>query len=354
MRSHFPHPPLAIAPSVAPYTYVGWHVGFPVMLGLAWAPWPIGDTDPDPGRRRRTSTLAAAAIVAFGVALVALCLWEIHRLPVLIHGLDTTAMARVTAPVGLPLVMLSVLSCARGLRRRTGPERWAFVAVLVCLCDLTLTYFSHYRYSIGFYAGRTLTVAATAVVLVAMLASFRKIKATAEFNAAYDHLTGLPNRRSAYDALTALVARSSRMRTALAVVMIDLDRFKSINDTYGHAVGDMVLRAVGAAFRSSIRTSDLAARVGGEEFLVVLPDADSDAAHIVVERIRAALAATEIVDVPDLIITASYGIGVLERADGDTDALLLRADAAMYAAKHQGRDHVVLAAGCLEKAVPAA
>ena len=99
-------------------------------------------------------------------------------LPVLIQGLDTRRMTAVTAPVCLTLVLLALLLTVRGLRRNGGPERWTSVAVFVCLVDLSLTYASSQRFSVGWYAGRTLTVIAAGVVLLAMLHETTRIKAT--------------------------------------------------------------------------------------------------------------------------------------------------------------------------------
>jgi diguanylate cyclase (GGDEF)-like protein len=276
-----------------------------------------------------------ATIAAFAVSA--------HRLPVLIHGLDTTQLARVTGPVGLPLVLISLAFCARGIRGATGPERWAVVAILGCLCDLVISYRSHYRFSLGWYAGRTLGMLSAGVVLAAMLASFRRLKATAEFNAAYDHLTGLPNRRSAQDALNAMFARGRRMHTALALVAFDLDLFKRVNDEYGHAAGDAVLRAVGLTVRTAIRPSDIIARIGGEEFLVLLPDATDEDARIVAERLRTTLRALDFIG-RDISVTASFGVAHMQDTDVDAEQLLQRADRALYAAKATGRDVVVVAA----------
>jgi diguanylate cyclase (GGDEF)-like protein len=332
------HPPLAVTTSVAPYLYVGWHAGFPALLGAAWAPWSWLDRIEV---RRRGSRLAGAAAGMSGAALIAVtgCVLFARRLPVLIHGLDTTGMAKVTAPVALPLVLVSLLVCARAVRGRAGPERWSSVAILVCLCDLCLTYSSRYRYSLGWYTGRTLTVAASAVVLIAMLASFRRLKAAAEFNAAYDGLTALVNRRSAYDSTVAMIARARRTGTALSVVMFDLDRFKQINDCYGHAAGDEVLRCVASTLRATVRDGDLAARLGGEEFAVVLPDTCLQEARVVAERLRTRLRARTIPAIGSSV-TASFGIAELRPSDSSVDNLLHRADQAMYRAKAQGRDQV--------------
>ena len=330
------HPPLAATASVAPYLYIGWHVGFPVLLGAAWAPWSFLDRVE---HRRRSSMLVGAVAAMSAAALIAVagCVVYAEHLPVLIHGLDTSSMAKVTAPVALPLVIASLLVCARAVRGRVGPERWSSVAVLVCLCDLCLTYSSRYRYSLGWYTGRTLTVMASAIVLLAMLASFRRLKAAAEFHAAYDGLTGLANRRSAYDSLAAMIARSRRTRTTLAVVMFDLDRFKQINDGHGHAAGDEVLRSVAGTLRDTVRDTDICARVGGEEFVVLLPDADLSDARLVAERLR--LRSQEIAAIGSSV-TASFGLAELQPADASAESLLHRADQAMYLAKALGRDQV--------------
>ncbi|MEO7262946.1 MAG: sensor domain-containing diguanylate cyclase [Jatrophihabitantaceae bacterium] len=332
------HPPLAVTASVAPYLYIGWHAGFPALLGAAWAPWSFLEQVED---RRRSSVLIGAVATMSAAALVSVagCVLLVRRLPVLIHGLDTTSMAKVTAPVVLPLVVASLLVCVRAVRGRGGPERWSSVAILVCLCDLCLTYSSRYRYSLGWYTGRTLTVMASAVVLLAMLASFRRLKATAEFNAAYDGLTALANRRSAYDSLAAMIARARRTRTPLAVVMFDLDRFKQVNDSFGHAAGDEVLRSVASVLRDTVRDTDICARVGGEEFVVLLPDASLRDAGLVAERLRARLRAHDIAAIGSSV-TASFGVAELQPADATAENLLHRADQAMYRAKALGRDQV--------------
>jgi diguanylate cyclase (GGDEF)-like protein len=337
------HPPLAVTISMAPYMFVCWHVGFPILLGAAWGPW-FGSNAAEtvrPDRRRRLAGAAGATVVV-AVATIATFAANMHRLPVLVHGTDATQFTRVTAPIGVPLVLISLFFCVRGIRGAAGPERWAVVAIIGCLADLVISYHSHRRFTVGWYAGRTLSVLAAGVVLAAMLASFRRLKATAEFNAAYDHLTGLPNRRSAQDSLNAMFARGRRMHTALALVAFDLDFFKRINDEHGHAAGDAVLRAVGLAVRSAIRPSDVVARIGGEEFLVLLPDASDDDARVVAERLRTALGTLDFVG-PDVHVTASFGVAHMQDSDLDAEQLLQRADRALYGAKATGRDGVVVA-----------
>jgi len=159
-----------------------------------------------------------------------------------------------------------------------------------------------------------------------------------------DGLTGLRNRR-AFDALLAEeVNRAHRLGHPLALVVLDLDRFKSINDTHGHPVGDAVLATAARALESEVRTIDRVARIGGEEFAVVLMETDKAEALVVAERLVAAVREhpVGIEDGKTLVVTISAGLAVL-KAD-DTDAsLLAAADKALYAAKKEGCNRVALA-----------
>ena len=337
-------PPLATAASVAPYLYIGWHVGFPVLLALAWAPWPSRLSRSTAGPARRGELWVSTSVVAIAsAAVVAACVLFIDSWPVLIDGLDLAGMLTVTGPVAFPLVVVSLVLTWRGLRGRKGPERWAAVAVLVCLCDLVLTYGTLYRFSLGWYAGRSLTVVAAAVLLVAMLTTFRQLKSTAEYNAAFDSLTGLANRRTAHVGLGAAVARARRASTPLTVITLDLDHFKTVNDRHGHPAGDAVLAAVGAALIAGVRDGDVPARVGGEEFVVLLPDTVEASALLVAERLRTVVSELDVPGVPQKV-TASLGVAHLDPWDLDASSLLQRADEALYAAKRLGRNRVVTAA----------
>ena len=338
-----PHPPLELTPSMAPWFYVAWHAGFPILLGAAWAPWPRGWTRVStPRRRHRTSALGLAVATLVSGGTVALLVSTASHLPVLIRGLDTSRMTALTAPFALPLVSASVVSAAYGTRQRNGAERWSSIAALVCLCDLTLTYVSRYRYSAGWYAGRSLTLVASGAVLVAMLAAFRRIKAQAEHDATVDPLTGLANRRSGERALDAMAARVRRSGAPLGVVAFDVDQFKSINDRYGHEGGDRVLAAVGKFLGRALRLGDVAARVGGDEFLVLLADTDAHGASVVADQIRLGVANLRITGLTEAV-TVSLGAGCLSRQDESAEALLRRVDGALYAAKLAGRDRTVMA-----------
>ena len=336
-----PHPPLALVPSLAAYFYVAWHGGFPILLGAAWAPWPARWTKPTPfGSRRALAVVVVGGAFAAGIALVAGLAALSHHLPVLINGLDTSRMTALTAPLTLPLVLLALAATLWGTRTRSGPERWSSVAVLVCLLDLALTYSSRARYSLGWYTGRSLTVLSAGVVLVAMLATFRRLKAQAEHDAVFDALTGLVNRRGAYTTLDQLIARARRSGAPLGVVSFDLDLFKQVNDRHGHEAGDDLLAEVGHLMTALRRRGDVIARVGGEEFLALLPDTDLDGTALVAERIRKLIAAIAMPPGHEPV-TVSLGATALEVHDLDAAMVLRRADTALYQAKERGRNRVV-------------
>jgi diguanylate cyclase (GGDEF)-like protein len=155
-----------------------------------------------------------------------------------------------------------------------------------------------------------------------------------------DALTGLANRRAFDDALAARLGEARKAGTPLAVVAFDLDHFKSINDRHTHAAGDSVLREVASALRRHCRTSDLAARIGGEEFVLLLPGADRAAACAIAERVRAEVAFRPFSALAAGIrVTLSAGVAV-DTGHGRADELLCAADAALCRAKSEGRDRV--------------
>jgi diguanylate cyclase (GGDEF)-like protein len=166
--------------------------------------------------------------------------------------------------------------------------------------------------------------------------------ALAEFRANNDSLTGLPNKRATDDTLKRMVAQANRSVTPLTAAMLDLDHFKQINDRFGHAKGDEVLAAVGAALRSCLRASDFAGRFGGEELLVLLPDTTAEDAVALAERIRGSVAEVRVPGV-EVAVTVSIGLADLIQHGGDAPGLLRQADRALYTAKATGRNRVVVA-----------
>lgn len=195
------------------------------------------------------------------------------------------------------------------------------------------------------WAGFVLGGLACAVLVSNLIASRRSLRAANENLdrlARIDSVTGLYNRRQMQDSLDSAVANSARYDQPLSVLMIDLDRFKAINDTHGHAAGDEVLRVVAESVRASLRGGDLVGRWGGEEFLAILPSTGASGAEVVAERVRHTVSSAPVVEGDRLIpVSVSIGVAMLEGEEGDE--LVAQADAAMYAAKTAGRDAVHVA-----------
>lgn len=168
-----------------------------------------------------------------------------------------------------------------------------------------------------------------------------------------DDLTALPNRRAFFDEGRRLLARADRQGEDVTLLMIDLDHFKQINDTCGHASGDRVLRAVKDLVTPRLRVGDLFARLGGEEFAVLLPNTSPQYARFIAERLRESIAAAEIsaLDGRPIAVTASLGLARI-RAGEKLEAALERADQALYQAKTDGRDRVVEAPPRLSSSGP--
>ena len=158
-----------------------------------------------------------------------------------------------------------------------------------------------------------------------------------------DGLTGLANRRSCEETLHAELARAERFDSPLAVVVADLDDFKEVNDRYGHQAGDVVLRELAVLLRESLRDIDLAARWGGEEFLLVLPGTDLEGAAYVAERVRRALEERVALsgEGDPISVTASFGVAAYPQARS-IPALFAAADGALYEAKRTGKNRVAV------------
>ncbi len=157
-----------------------------------------------------------------------------------------------------------------------------------------------------------------------------------------DGLTGLSNRRHIDTLLDAAVQRAARSHTPLCVALLDLDHFKAINDSLGHAAGDAVLKGVSAAMRGALRAGDLLGRFGGEEFLLILPGSALEPSLAGTQRLRSALAAAPEVPGLDRAVTASAGLAQWQPGESAAE-LVARADRALYRAKAEGRDRVCLA-----------
>lgn len=157
-----------------------------------------------------------------------------------------------------------------------------------------------------------------------------------------DALTGLPNRRSFFSRAQTEFTRSNRYDRPLSLIMIDVDHFKSVNDRFGHLIGDTALRHISEIMMSCIRESDMVARYGGEEFVIILPETDTDGARIIAERVRKEIETSRIKidDMVELNLTVSLGIACMPSGNQfpDIDKLLQEADDALYRSKASGRN----------------
>ncbi|MFZ5528558.1 MAG: GGDEF domain-containing protein [Pseudomonadota bacterium] len=182
-----------------------------------------------------------------------------------------------------------------------------------------------------------------AAALFYLFSSLARHRAELETLARTDVLTGLANRREFMARLAQEAQRQQRGERPLAVVMLDVDHFKQVNDTHGHAAGDQVLSSLGRLLQGSVRQEvDLAARLGGEEFALLLPETDTEGAQRVARKIVEALRGTPIHHGSQLLpVTISAGVAPVR--DGDGERALRLADDSLYEAKRQGRDRVVMA-----------
>ncbi len=232
---------------------------------------------------------------------------------------DSTSMTAAIASVDGTPWRVVLVAPSEGLHAPlNGPHAWTSWALLAVL-------------------------AACSAVSIALLLRLGSARAEAAALSRTDLLTGLPNRRAMAEALDRAIVHSARYGEPLAVCLIDLDHFKSINDRFGHDAGDEALRLVGAALRKVTRGDDLAGRWGGEEFIVVLSHADRDGALLAAERIRHAISQITL-PLPNNAhgLTASVGVALSDGPIDEGASLVPRADTALYTAKAGGRDQVVL------------
>lgn len=235
--------------------------------------------------------------------------------------------------VGFRFVVVGVLGCLgtfalRAVLAALGVQQVAGVSVAAAMSVVTV---------VVLLAG--MVFMATGTLVMALEQQVQRNRRLAML----DPLTGLPNRRHALDQLARALSAARRARQPLALLMLDVDHFKKVNDTYGHPAGDAVLQNVGQVLRGRLRSHDVAARFGGEEFMVLLPDTEAAGALQLATVLRETIA-QERVDVgPGQQVGVTVSIGLCVMAPGRTataEALIAAADEALYLAKAQGRNCV--------------
>jgi diguanylate cyclase (GGDEF)-like protein len=234
------------------------------------------------------------------------------------------------APVGVAEIYLDYAPIATAIRRET---RTMYLLLLGGVAGLYAALFR-------IVAGASRRLRRQADTLRRQAEELRHHAATKEHQALHDHLTGLPNRVLFADRISQAIRTAERSGDEVAVFVMDLDRFKEVNDTLGHHSGDLLLQELAYRLQRALRTSDTVARLGGDEFGVLLPDlVDRQAIEEVVDRIRAAVERPfHVQDLP-LAIETSIGISVFPEHGQDVDALLQKADVAMYVAKESNSTH---------------
>ena len=248
-----------------------------------------------------------------------------------LHGHARVVRLRWPWVMSLPALFAAAAFAYRGIRALAWPGTVATEMTTDSALNV-VSAFSHMVIVLSFHA------ALIAMVLGRLIADLRH-------RSRHDGLTGLLNRRAIEELIEAQIRRSLRSGEAFSVLMLDLDHFKSINDRFGHAVGDHALRHVAAVLLAGVRDVDGIARIGGEEFLALMPGVALDAVRPVAERLREQLAAQPLqLDGTSVAVTVSIGVAQWGHPADDVSRLLVRADAALYLAKQRGRNRVVAAA----------
>ena len=199
------------------------------------------------------------------------------------------------------------------------------------------------RYITGLLAGSFALLAALFVAYRRVQGRERQAQRRIEHLAHFDTVTGLPNRALLADRLAQETARARRGSLGFAVLLFDLDGFKAVNDTWGHAAGDRVLAIVAERARKCIRASDTVGRLGGDEFLALLPDTSIEGATEVAEKLRAALCEPYPLENATARLSTSIGLAVFPDHGADPEQLQRAADAALYRAKREGKDRAAIA-----------
>jgi diguanylate cyclase (GGDEF)-like protein len=251
---------------------------------------------------------------------------------------EVIAMVRKDKGAGFDAVLASIGSIERAERSLLATRK-----LDMDLADRRVATYGYGLIALGFLILSSMGM----VGIVAIRAQARATNAASDLHriANTDALTGLPNRRAFFEALEAEAERSEQSGAPLWVTIIDIDRFKAINDNYGHPAGDDVLRSVAAIIRQALRGGDLVGRIGGEEFGVLMPKTTRAQAEMVAERLRLAVANTPITLPSGKVIEVTLSAGLAVRTSGeDSTRLLSRTDIALYMAKKDGRNLVRLAA----------
>lgn len=355
------------------------HVAFPALVVLALAVDRRGGrAGLAAGRVGRVVGTGIAAGIGLALAATLLVTHGHDRLPVLLRDTAPSLTPAFFVVGGLAAATTAAALLAawrQGRRDRTVLHLWLAVALAAALADTAASLASRGRYTVGWYFGRVESMVSGSVLLLVLIGEvsglYRRlasaVRALRETNARlvataaqresllaelraseeavrqfayYDTLTDLPNRRLLLDRIRQALRQAARQGHAIALLYIDLDRFKEVNDSLGHDAGDRLLQAVARRLAANVRGVDTVARLGGDEFVVVLTDIDVvSSATLIAAKLARALAEPLELDGRTLHVSASIGVKLAVPGEDDQDPLRLlgEADRAMYEVKRAGR-----------------
>jgi len=337
------------------WLFLFWHGGFPLFV-LCYALLPEKESPADflHGRAGWMILFSVIGVVAIVTALTILATAGHNLLPKVIQNGDYALMISTGAsPTVLGLSILALLALWRR-RQRAVLDVWLMVVMTVWVLDVTLSaVVSSSRYDLGWYGGRSFGLLASCYLLIVLLFEMnrlygrlanaldaaRALQNQLTFRAENDSLTGLPNRALFYDRLEMAMTRCRRTKKLMALFYIDIDHFKTINDTAGHDAGDNLLRLFAKRLQQCVRGSDTVARLGGDEFTVILENLSSpETAQGVVDKLMTALRHSYGATGGSIQASACIGIAYFSGEELQPDGLIKQADTALYQAKHHGRD----------------
>lgn len=342
---------IAHASASAAWLWNVWHLGFPIFVIIAMIFCNDGSFRIDHVDRWFFGTMAVLLLLAGST--IFLITGNFFALPSLIAE-DNRFQALLSSVIGPSVILLTFVGFAitvtRG-RLRDSLFIWLAVAMLASFYEGFVVIHSGERYSHGWYIARLLSLFTSLTVVIALLmesmALYRKVlqqNFKLEHLATRDELTQLANRRVFEQTLRSEFQRCMRDKVPLSLIMCDVDHFKSYNDNYGHLEGDSCLKLVSNLISNSVhRNIDLAARFGGEEFAILLPETSEEGAAYLAEGMRKRIEQTPVrLKTGELIdVTASFGVAsMVPGKHSDPNGLVQAADQALYGAKDKGRNRI--------------
>ena len=350
-----PGKPLIGGPQTTIWLWFFWHLGPPagVLFSIARECLPAGSLRI---LSKHLGLFGLSLIVLTGGSIAAVTLFRDFLLVLDVQG-DYSRITETGLAPALQVISASALILLwRTTKFRTVLQIWLGVGLVALLCDNTITMLGEHRLSVGWYIGRVNGLISAAVILFVYLAEingayFKSMNNAKELAVAHtrlktkvaqariDQLTGLPGRAMFLEQAQMLMARNTGNRTASAVLYVDLDGFKRVNDQYGHGQGDLVLAQTASILRASLRDGDVAGRVGGDEFVVCIA-APSDILEQTAKRVAGRIVGK--VSEIGSGIGCSVGIALPKSSDTDLNSTIKNADEAMYLAKKRGKNRFVV------------